>query len=163
MKKFRQYSSIISKDKTLFLAIEENLNNFDLKKCIACDANIYFNVDTPLEMCPICGCTKTNTLPMEKLFLEIISATNNARAGQRGTVECTRAARWKDYGALIEELYLQHNHSKIYNVTIIYEDGYFNKALAGIRREGDKVIIEHFSPDEKHSWVMTCFESKEHR
>ncbi len=61
MKKFKQYSSTISKDKVLFLAIEENLGNFNLKKCVACDANIYFNIDTPLEMCPICGCTKTNS------------------------------------------------------------------------------------------------------
>jgi hypothetical protein len=100
---------------------------------------------------------------MEKLSLEIISATNNAKAGQWCTVECTRAAQWKDYGVLIEELYLQHNHSKIYNVTIIYEDGSTVKALAGVKREDDKVIIEHFSPDEKHSWVMTCFDPKEHK
>lgn len=68
MKKFKRYSSSIAKDKMLFLAVEEDLNNFskfDLKRCIACDANIYFSVDTPLEMCPICGCTKTNTLPRE--------------------------------------------------------------------------------------------------
>jgi hypothetical protein len=66
MKKFKQYSSTISKDKILFLAIEENLGNFNLKKCVACDGNIYYNVDTPLEKCPICGCTKTNTLPAEE-------------------------------------------------------------------------------------------------
>jgi hypothetical protein len=100
---------------------------------------------------------------MEKLSLKIISATNNARAGQSCTVECTRAARWKDYGVIIEELYLQHNHSKIYNVTIIYEDGLFAKALAGVKREDDKVIIEHFSPDEKHSWTMICSDLNERR
>lgn len=76
MKKFKQYSNVISKDKILFLAVEENLGNFDLKKCIACDANIYFNVDTPLEMCPICGCTKTNTLSKEEYLKRYCIKTN---------------------------------------------------------------------------------------
>ena len=76
MKKFKNYSNIIAKDKMLFLAIEENLNNFDMKTCIACDANIYFNVDTPLEMCPICGCTKTNTLSREEYLRRYCNKNN---------------------------------------------------------------------------------------